>query len=216
MTHILIQVSLKSKRCPNKALADLAGEPLIWRLHERISRVGLPIIWCFRTDPQDDPLEDLAKSKGVNYYRGHWDAMWRLVDCCEGRGIKKFVRVTGDNPLTDPTLLAEVVTNGEIGKLCYVDSKAWPGLKSEFVDTWFLSEIRRTLSILDTEKIFSKAMSLYAGWLGDGIEVWPDWYDMNYAYSFTVDTPEDLEFVRSIYEKYNGYPPGIEQIIKDL
>ena len=60
----LIAVRLKSKRLPKKALAELDNLPLIQRLHERLLKSNLlnEIVWCTSTNPEDDPLEKIAKT----------------------------------------------------------------------------------------------------------------------------------------------------------
>lgn len=199
---VLIQVSLKSKRLPNKALADVCGKPLIQRVHERVIEANLPVIWCIRQ--RDTELVDLADSLGVAWYEGHWDAMQRMVDCAEERGIGNIVRVTGDNPLTCPVGIAAAASKHYLYKLDYSRNPIPRprGMRCEVVSMDWLKRCRESYPIKDSEPVFGH---LIAG-------EWPKEVKQEHA-AYGVNWPDDLEFIRGIYAHYGDNLPTSEEII---
>ena len=112
MILVCVAVRMKSSRCPKKALADLYGVPLILRLHERVAQTGYNIVWCTSTHPQDNPLGQLARWHNIDCYRGsELDVMSRFIEMADAYKADTIVRVTGDNPLTDPDLMKKMVNH---------------------------------------------------------------------------------------------------------
>ena len=64
-TGFLIIGRLKSTRLPKKLLLDIQGRPILAHMFDRIKQCKRidEIILCTSTNPQDDPLEDLAKQE---------------------------------------------------------------------------------------------------------------------------------------------------------
>ena len=109
---ILVAVRLKSARLSKKALEDLCGGPLIIRLTERVRKAKIPneVIWCTSSNSQDDPLEQLALKHGISCFRGsELDVMSRFIQVADQENASNVVRVTGDNPLTDPFMMDSMI-----------------------------------------------------------------------------------------------------------
>lgn len=199
---VLIQVSLKSKRLPNKALADVCGKPLIQRVHERVSEANLPVLWCIREG--DEELIKLAGTLNVGGHIGHWDAMQRMIDCANSHDIQNIVRVTGDNPLTCPVGIAAAVSEHRLYDLDY-SRNPMPrprGMRCEVVSVDWLKRCRDAYPIEDSEPVFGH---LIAG-------EWPQEVKQEHA-AYGVNWPEDLEFIRKIYAHYGDTLPTSEEII---
>ena len=108
----LVAVRLKSSRLPRKALADLNGKPLIIRLTDHVRQAKIPhdVIWCTSTHSQDDPLEQLASEHGITCFRGsELDVMSRFIEVADQKDASTVVRITGDNPLTDPVMMDTMI-----------------------------------------------------------------------------------------------------------
>ena len=104
----LVAVRMKSIRCEGKALSDLGGRPLLARLCERIAAAKRlhGVIVCTSTHPQDGVLAESCAAHGLKVFRGDEDdVMGRFLDCLAQNPSDHIVRVTGDNPLTDPEIL---------------------------------------------------------------------------------------------------------------
>ena len=111
-TAAIVQARTGSSRLPRKVLADLGGRPLIAFLLERLRRCDVvdAIVLATTTQPDDDELVDLAESLGVKVVRGsEQDVLARFALAAAATTASTLVRVTGDCPLVDPDLLAQVI-----------------------------------------------------------------------------------------------------------
>lgn len=108
----LILARLDSSRLPGKALADVAGRPLIDYVRERAMAVtGLDAVVLATSDRAvDEPLEAFAKTNGLLVYRGDVaDVAGRCLAAAEAHGLDAFVRVNGDSPFLDLDLVATAI-----------------------------------------------------------------------------------------------------------
>ena len=83
-TGFLITARLKSTRLPKKLILEVLGENYItWMVRRLKLATNLDVIViCTSTNPQDDPLEEVAKKEGVECFRGsEEDVASRLYDC---------------------------------------------------------------------------------------------------------------------------------------
>jgi spore coat polysaccharide biosynthesis protein SpsF len=107
---IVVSARMASSRCPGKALAPLAGRPLLEVLLERMRASGLQVVLATSTNAENDALAALADACGVPAFRGDEDdVLRRHVECARAFAADHVVRVTGDNPLTDLETLTLLV-----------------------------------------------------------------------------------------------------------
>ncbi len=196
---ILIQVRLKSARLPLKALRPLYGVPMIVRLVDRLSNMGIPLKVCTSTHPQDALLAKLFDAEEIPFYLGHpWDISKRFREAAED--YNPIIRVTGDNPLTDPNIMLDLLALWEPG--AYVYPTGLPrGVRSEIIDVSLLDKV----PLEKQEHEFSYPLME----MGCAIEKGYDYPDR----SMTCDTLEDYERLTRIYDYWKGQPPGLEAIL---
>lgn len=100
---------MSSTRLPGKVMADLVGAPMIARQIERVrlARRIDRIVLATSTDPSDDALAEGARALGVGVHRGALDdVLGRYVGALEAFGPADHVaRLTGDCPLADPDVI---------------------------------------------------------------------------------------------------------------
>jgi spore coat polysaccharide biosynthesis protein SpsF len=109
---IVVSARMASARRPGKALATLAGEPLLSVLLRRMAAVrGVDGVVLATSDrPENDVLVELAERSGFASFRGdEEDVLRRHLDCARAHGARHVVRVTGDNPLTDLETIERLV-----------------------------------------------------------------------------------------------------------
>lgn len=214
----LVAVRLKSSRCPMKGLADLAGKPLILRLHERVAQAETPdrIVWCTSTHPQDDPLEVLAKENGIEIFRGDkMDVLSRFIAVAQRHDAGSIIRVTGDNPLSDPVVLDDMVREhiAQDAEYTYVSEQDMP--RGTRVEVMSVSALKRCHELAQ-DPAFSEYMTLMFR-RPDHFRVLKlepcDKAIRRGDVRLTVDTPEDLQAVRALYEAYDGQPPALKSVI---
>ena len=212
----LVAVRLKSSRLPRKALCDLTGKPLILRLTERLatSRRMDEVVWCTSTNPQDDALEDLARANGIPLFRGNeLDVMSRFVAVARDRDARTVVRITGDNPLTDPYVIDGMLDDHHAvaAEYTYVGDGDMPrGTRGEVIDRQALERCHQLVNDPDASEYMTLMLRR-----PDRFKVHRHRPDSSLASNFrlTCDTPEDLSVLRAIYEHFNGTPPGLAEVV---
>ena len=210
MIIICVAVRLKSSRCPEKALAELAGKPLIERLTERVEMAERPaeIVWCTSTSKQDEPLCTLAADLDINYVIGsELDVMGRFLAAAEQFDADHIVRVTGDNPLTDPELIDHMIDLHLDTDADYTRCDDAPrGTRPEIIRTEALEELYNRIEPDESEYMTYQLMLMKKK------AIYKSGYNRRDV-RLTVDTPEDLERVQALYNDFHGNPPPLEDVI---
>lgn len=104
---------MSSTRYPGKVLVDLAGMPMILFMIQRVRKARLidEVVLVTSSAPDDDALAACAKNAGVSLFRGPLDdVLGRFALAAQIYPAKNYVRLTGDCPLSDPTLIDAVVS----------------------------------------------------------------------------------------------------------
>ena len=104
----IIQARMGSSRLPGKMGMDLHGMPVIdWVLKRtKLARRLQEIVLATTEKSEDDFLEDAGNKNGVVVFRGNEkDVLRRFVDAGNIAKADLVVRVCGDRPLIDPSLV---------------------------------------------------------------------------------------------------------------
>ncbi|MGA1794831.1 MAG: N-acetylneuraminate synthase family protein [bacterium] len=214
----LVAVRMKSTRLPKKALADIEGYTAIERLVNNLkpSQYIDEIVLATSTNEGDDPIEDLAKEKGLAFFRGHEDnVVKRFLDAARSFNTDIVVRATGDCPMLSHELADYLIES-------HLRSGAdYTGFESNTVPVGTFSEVI-TASAL--ERLGNTNMDLnYTEYLTYYFRNNPNLFSVNIApppnelynrpgYRMTLDYIEDLEFFRRVYAHFK---PGKEAIPLD-
>ena len=218
----IVQARASSERFPSKVLADVEGTPLLARLLRRLlrSRECDAVAVATSTAPEDDAVAAIAAAEGVATVRGPLDdVLERYRLAAERLDADIVVRVTGDCPLLDPTLVDAVVRTFREAGVDYASNVHPPtfpdGLDVEVISRAALEraarEARRpserehvTLYIAEREALFSRTSVT-----GD-----PD----RSAMRWTVDYPDDLDFVRAVFRRFRGREDefGVADVLRAL
>ncbi len=202
----VVQARLGSTRLPGKVLADLEGRPMIQHILDRVSLARWVHVTVIATtvDPSDDPLEAYAKRAGIGCYRGPVDDLaTRLRNAAHAFGGDILVRVWGDCPCVDPVLIDEALERLFAENLAYISNsiaagRTYPyGLDFEIYRVALLDRL-----CADTNDPFYREfpfewVTAHRNELRMGtLRLEEDW---SHLY-LTVDYPEDLALVRSVYD----------------
>lgn len=212
---------MTSTRLPNKVVAPLCGAPAIERMVERLRRVQHAdgIVLCTTTNTTDDVLVELAGRLGIGCHRGSEnDVLSRVLDAAHAYGVETIVETTGDCPLIDPTIVDEVIDAYRLSPIDYCSNileRCFPiGMDTQVFPTRVLADVaRRTNDPEDREHV-----SLY-------IYRHPEIFSLRHVPApsnrhrplqrLTLDTPEDLELIRRIYDTLYPHNPafGLDEIL---
>src|SRR5256885_14143327 len=111
-TVAIIQARMRSRRLPGKVIMKIGGRPLLVYLVERISRARTldAIIVATTTNPRDNVIIEECERRGIPNFRGsESDVLGRYVSAARACDAEIIVRVTADNPFTDPDSIDRVV-----------------------------------------------------------------------------------------------------------
>lgn len=109
---IIIQARMGSSRLPGKVLMILHGKPMLEHMVDflRHSKLTDQIVVATTILSQDNKIEELCKTLGVDCFRGSSeDVLKRYYDCAKLFKGDLIVRIAADDPLVDPTLVDEVI-----------------------------------------------------------------------------------------------------------
>src|SRR5438105_3726664 len=111
-TVAIVQARMGSSRLPGKVMMKIAGRPLLVYLVERISRSRAldGIIVATTTNPRDNVIIEECERRGIPNFRGsESDVLRRYVSAARACLADIVVRVTADNPFTDPDSIDRIV-----------------------------------------------------------------------------------------------------------
>jgi spore coat polysaccharide biosynthesis protein SpsF (cytidylyltransferase family) len=121
----IVQARMDSRRLPGKVMAPLAGTTMIEVLLQRLGKASSinSIIVATTKDRIDDPLAALLKKRGIAVFRGNSnDVLDRYFKSAMKLKADIVVRITGDCPLVDSSLVDSLVANYLKGYADYVSN----------------------------------------------------------------------------------------------
>ena len=111
-TIAIVQARVGSTRLPGKVLKEINGKPLIEILFHRLSNSQKidKIILATSTNSENDLLASMIEKLGYEVFRGREDdVLGRYFEAANKYQSKSVVRITGDCPIIDPSLVDEVI-----------------------------------------------------------------------------------------------------------
>lgn len=215
LTAVIIQARMESTRLPGKVLMDIKGKSMLMRVIERLrySKLNQKIIIATSTNNEDDEIYNFALNQNIPVFRGsQFDVLNRYFEAAKTFNVDTIVRVTADCPLIDPYVLDEViqtfldsnktiVTNAGIN----LDYRTYPrGLDVEVFSF-------DSLSLANDKAKLKFQREHVTPYLYQNLnEILVVRSDLNFSnHRWTVDTAEDMEFVRRIY---SGFEDEIDML----
>ena len=202
----IVEARFNSTRLPGKVLLPIRGEPMLGRLIERLrlARTLDEIVIATTTSSSDDAVVHAAERMGAHTFRGsEEDVLDRVVRAAESRSADIIVEITGDCPLTDPGLVDKVVGDFLVGGADFV-SNILPHTTPRGTDvrvfrTRDLAEInRKSTDPADHEHVSLHFWEHLDRYQCRNVEM--DLPEVVSELRWTVDTADDLEFVRAVYD----------------
>ena len=213
---------MSSTRLPGKVLRDLDGIPMIGYQLKRVLKSLLvnKVVVATSTDESDNPLVAYLDTISQEVVRGPLnDVLSRFLMVLDIYNPPYFVRITGDCPLVMPDLLDSMISKYESSSLDYLSNALNPsfpdGLDVEIVKT---SALRRlNLMQLSEPEREHVTLGLYSRPTDFTLKNYNHPLDLSRE-RWTVDYPEDLEFIRRVVKHENALNQimSLEDVLKFL
>lgn len=205
---LITQARMESTRLPGKVLMDLAGQPLLSRVVQRLARAESVdcVVVAMPVTSANDVLEDACRVMGFDTYRGDLDdVLGRYCGAARAYDADVVVRVTSDCPFCDPKLVDEVIAALLAdGSLDYASNnlrRTYPlGFDAEAVRAEALYQAEKDA----TQPHEREHVTPYLYQHPDlfrlaNIEAPPELHRPDYR--LTVDEPDDLALARAVFER---------------
>jgi spore coat polysaccharide biosynthesis protein SpsF len=219
---ILIAVRMKSSRLGSKAMGDIVGKPMISHLIERMRKVKNAghIILCTSTNLQDKVLLEVAEKENIPGFAGsELDVMKRFIDAAELHHLKHIVRVTGDNPLTDPVNIDRMIEAHVKGGYEFTKSEFMPlGVNAEVISVETLKRAYDTAEDTSLTEYMTTYLKRPDYFKILTVESNDPIFEGKALVRLTVDYEEDIKVMNIIYgDLYHQNPDfTIKDVIKYL
>jgi spore coat polysaccharide biosynthesis protein SpsF len=221
---VVTQARTGSRVLPGKVLIEAAGRTMLDHHLDRLIAAGLDVYVATTDSADDDRVADLAQRRGIAVFRGsEEDVLSRFAGCVRAHDLDVVVRVTSDCPLIDGGVVADGVTrflqlreqhgddvylsntlertyprgfDFEVvagSALLRADREATAGRDREHVTPWLYAGPHRLLHIVQVRRSVDRS-----------------------SYRVTLDTVEDLELIRRLFEDHDAATLDCDGVIAVL
>lgn len=209
MKNILIicQARYDSIRLPGKVLREIQGKPLLWYTVKRLQLVKIPnkLIIATANSKSNQKIIEFAKKLKINFFVGsEADVLDRYYQTSKFYNGDIIVRITGDCPLIDPTIIEkglEMFLKGTFDYISNVHPPTYPdGFDVEIFSFQTLETAWKKAKLLSEREHVTPYI-----WKN------PDKFKLknfkNYEnvsnLRLTVDTKDDFILISKIIEKFH-------------
>ena len=201
---------MSSERLPGKVLVDIGGQTMLERVVRRVQQsqriTGLVV--ATTTNPADEAIVAECERLGVRSIRGsEEDVLGRFADAANAVGGDVFVRISADSPFVDADVIDLIINRFLAAEppVDYASNKLEPtfplGLDAE---------------VFSRAALLKTAAEAKAPYERSHVTVYmyqhPELFSLLavkssrdlHSWRWTVDTPEDLEFARAVFDRLDG------------
>ncbi len=210
-TAIIIQARVGSSRLPGKVLLPLAGRTLLERMVERVAAIksDCEIIVATTTGIEDDRIRDLCRQIGIRCFSGNpTDLLDRHFQAAKELQAEVVAKIPSDCPLIDPQIIDRVLEFYFSGSLDYASNlhpATYPdGNNVEVMpfdtleEAW--SEAALPYELEHTTPFIWERPDRYR----IGNVAWETGLDYSMSHRWTIDYPEDYQFIKTIYDELHN------------
>ncbi|MCY8120297.1 spore coat protein [Bacillus spizizenii] len=210
----IIQARMGSTRLPGKVLHRLGSNRLLDMIVHRVRQSAFyqkdrdNLVIATSDKETDDILEAHCVKHGFRVFRGSEERVLdRFVKVIEAVKPTVVIRLTGENPFVDPELLDMMIQAHLDQGADYTYILNTPlGICGEAVSAKLLTDISRIQGLEDQ---YQEHVTLY-------VRDHPDLYHVQFLeapeqfrgpqYRLTIDTKEDYESIKALYQKAGDRP----------
>jgi spore coat polysaccharide biosynthesis protein SpsF len=206
---VVVQARMASTRLPGKVLMPLAGRPMLERLLTRVLAARTPsaVVVATTVDRCDDAIAAVAEEVGVACVRGHaTDLLDRHHAAAVAHRADVVVKIPSDCPLVDPEVIDRVIGYyvAHADRADFVSNlhpATYPdGNDVEVVPIGVLETAWREA----TEVHEREHTTPFIWQRPDRFRIhnvaWESGFDYSSTHRWTIDYPEDYQFVAAVYQ----------------
>ncbi len=214
----ILQARMSSTRLPGKVLLPIMGRPMLARQLERLQRSKSlhQLVVATSDGSSDEPIAEVCVTENVPCFRGSLnDVLDRFTRCAHSFGASHIVRLTGDCPLTDPELIDELVAFYLSRNVSYA-SNCRPTSLPDGLDAEIFTIEALEAAWREADEPFAREHVVpFIVRQPDRFSIanWTTEEDFS-SLRWTVDEPEDFDFVTKVYEAL--YPRNPRFGFKDV
>ena len=207
-TVAIIQARMNSERLPGKILENIEGQSMLERVVRRVMKAkNIDQVIVATTDrPADDLTAAKVEGLGIEAVRGSEDdVLDRYRQAADVSNADHIVRVSADSPFVDPAVIDDIIDKYKNARVHYASNKLNPsfplGLDAEVFSRDALERAWK-----ESTEPFERAHVTYFMYSNPlkfkllPVTTTPD----RHSWRWTVDTPEDLEFARTVFNRLGG------------
>jgi len=212
----LIQARIGSTRLPGKVMIDICGRPAIWHIVNRLRHVPEidEVVVATSISFENGVLEKFCRNEQIQCFRGSEnEVLDRFYHAAKHYKADVIVRITGDCPLIDPQSVSLAIHKflEEDEQLDYVSLATGAGAFNKTINKYPDGTDTEVVSFHALERAWKEAKDpldrgesvLSYIWRRKNIfqcKLIP--FSRNLGnLRWTLDRPNDLDFIRKIYEK---------------
>lgn len=207
---IIVQARMSSSRLPGKVMLPVLGKSLLARMVERLMMIrhSARIVIATSTDVQDDVIETEANELKIACYRGSLDnVLDRHYQAAKIHNADLVLKIPSDCPLIDPQVIDQVLDfyfshKDKYDFISNLHPATWPdGNDVELMTMVCLQKAwensTRTLELEHTTPYIWENPQVFR----IANVLWETGMDYSMSHRFTIDYPEDYEFIKRVYEE---------------
>ncbi len=218
----VVQARMGSSRLPGKILMLLDDRPLLGVILDRLRccRSIDQIIVATTVEGNDEPVLSFCKAQRVACFRGSTeDVLTRTINAAEKVGAEIVVRVTGDAPWIDPTIIDQEVESLRRSGSDYAHVDPETAVVLEGFETVRLEALRRVDRIPNLEPRHREHVTTYIRenldeFRVEALESEPILHQRSLKLS--VDTPAELRFHAEVYRRIGERVPDVRELLRLL
>jgi len=233
-TVAVVQARMGSTRLPEKVLKDIGERPMLAHVVERALHASTvdSVVVATSTEPQDDAVAEYCADNDIACHRGsETDVLDRYYHVARNADAETVVRITADCPFLTPAVVDRVARTYGGSDAAYATNiieYTYPdGLDVEAFDFAALETAWEEADTPEEREHVTPYIRESGAFetvnVENSIDVWA--YDFPHEGEiprWTVDYPEDLEFVRAVYNRLTrrghwvfGQSPVLELLERD-
>lgn len=221
----IVQARMGSERLPGKVMRPILDKPMIEYTLDRLQKSKYidKIILATSNKPEDANMAKYLSAKGYCTFCGdEKNVLKRYIAANETYGGDVVIRVTGDCPLIDPIIIDNTITYFLSNAYDYVrldvPNTFIRGFDVEVFSKQALERVYRLVKDEDSGSPYKEHVTLYMykhpNHFNIAVVKGSDLY--NKPYRLCVDTEEDLELVKKVYEHFGDYYVTAKDVVEYL